>query len=295
MKKISLIALTAAAIYAFSGCEKELPYPIDGVKRGVLIDIARIPGSNGLLEAGQTTGNYQVMLTIPEYQGDYSSLDHAQLLAVLTGTDGVTSARVVVDNITSFPQKIDIDIAGVYGKFNLAGPSSGEVLYFTANVVLKNGDVIPGWSEHAGFNNRAFSGWRVDNRAYSYNVRYPVVCQLNLDDFVGDKTIDDPDWWEDSYLVEVEKLSETELSVSGLFEGDADNNLIITIDPSLHTVTIEKQVLVVADKWWGAGYTNFSLEGSGTIDACNGKITFTATASVTQGIFGEASFTIYAN
>ncbi|MDR0687336.1 MAG: hypothetical protein LBF55_01450 [Prevotellaceae bacterium] len=292
MKRIYLLTLAAAALCAFAGCKKELPYPIDEVKRGVLIDIVRAPGSDGVLAAGETTGSYKVKLTIPEYQGDYSSLSHAQLLAVLTNAQGTTTSRVAVDNITGFPKEVDVNIADVYGKFGLTAPALGEVLYFTTNVVLKNGDLIPGWSEYMGFNNRAFSGWKVDDRAYSYNVRYPVACPLDVDDFVGEKTIDD-EWWEDSYPVTVSKRSETELAVSGLFEGDADNDLIITIDPTTHTVSIAKQVLVVADKWWGAGYTNFSLAGSGTIDACDGKITFSATATVDQGSFGAVAFTIY--
>lgn len=293
MKRTYILTLAAAALCACAGCEKELPYPIDEVKRGVLIDIVRIPGSDGVLAAGETGGSYGVKLTIPEYQGDYSSLSHAQLLAVLTDVQGVTTSRVAVDNITGFPKEVDLNIADVYSKFGLPAPALGEVLYFTANAVLKNGDLIPGWSEYVGFNNRAFGGWKVDDRAYSYNVRYPVACLLDLDDFVGDKTMDDLEWWEDSYPVTVTKQSDAELAVSGLFGGDADNDLIITVDPTTHTVSIAKQVLVVDDKWWGAGYTNFSLAGSGTIDACSGTITFTATATVDQGSFGAVSFTIY--
>jgi hypothetical protein len=184
MKKIYLFTLVTIAMCAFAGCNKELPFPLDEVKRGVLVDIIRIPGSDGVLSAGQTTGNYKVALTIPKYQGDYSFLSHAQLLAVLETSNGATS-RVAVDNITTFPQEITIDVASVYSKFGLSAPSLGEVLYFTANVVLKSGDVIPGWTEYAGFNNQAFTGWKVDNRAYSYNVRYAVACPFDPNDVTG--------------------------------------------------------------------------------------------------------------
>jgi hypothetical protein len=184
MKKIYLYTLATIALCAFGSCNKDLPYPIDEVKRGVLVDIVRVAGTDGVLSAGQTGGNYKVKLTIPQYQGDYSFLDRVQLLAVLE-TANDTSSRVVVDNITTFPLEINIDVADVYSKFGLAAPALGEVLYFTANAVLKSGEVIPGWTEYAGFNNRAFTGWKVDGRNYSFNVRYAVVCSFDPDDVTG--------------------------------------------------------------------------------------------------------------
>jgi hypothetical protein len=293
MKKIYLFTLITVALCSSVGCNKDLPFPLDEVKRGVLVDIVRVSGTNGVLSAGQTAGDYKVKLTIPKYQGDYSALDYAQLLAVLESPNGAITSRVVVDNITAFPQEITVDIAEVYGKFGLSAPSLGEVLYFTVNVVLTNGEVIPGWTEYAGFNNRAFTGWKVDDRAYSYNVRYPVACPLDLDDFIGTLTIDD-EWWEETYQVTVTKQSDTELKISDLFEGYVDHDFIITVDPFTHTVSIAKQVLVDNTSIWGMSpYTNFALAGSGVIDACNRRITFTATATVDQGSFGSVSFAIY--
>jgi hypothetical protein len=184
MKKLYLFTLITVSLCATVGCKKDLPFPLDEVKRGVVVDITRVPGTDGVLSAGQIAGDYKVKLTIPQYQGDYSFLDHAQLLAVLETATGISS-RVAVDNITTFPQEITVDLADVYSKFGLSSPSLGEILYFTANVVLTNGEVIPGWTEYAGFNNQAFAGWQVDNRAYSYNVRYAVACPFNPDPFTG--------------------------------------------------------------------------------------------------------------
>lgn len=176
MKKIYLPALVAAAaLYAAASCRKELPYPIDEVKRGVLIDVSPAPGAADVILHGQTAGSCKVKLTIPEHQGDYSMLRHAQLLAVLIDTLGAAAAHVVADGVADFPAEIDVSIAETYGKLGRATPVQGETLCFTANVVLKNGDLIPGWSEHTGFNNQAFGGWKTDGRAYSYCARYPVA------------------------------------------------------------------------------------------------------------------------
>jgi hypothetical protein len=293
MKKIYFAFIALSLIFIVSGCKKDMPYPIDEVKRGVLIDVSRVAGTDGVLSNGLTTGDYKVKLLIPENQGDYSFMKNAQLLAVLQSTTGSYSSRVIVDDITEFPKEIQIDIADVYSKFGLTSPSLGETLYITANVVLKDGSVIPGWSEAAGFNNRAFSGWEVEGRLYSYNVRYSVVCPLNLDDFTGTCTVRLDEWWGDTpYPVEVTKISDTQLSIDGLFDGYSSNPLVITIDPVSYSITIPKQVLEPEPGyWWGsAPYTNFALAGAGTIDACSLSISFTATATVDQGSFGSVSF-----
>jgi hypothetical protein len=86
-------------------------------------------------------------------------------------------STVAVDDITEFPADIDVNIADIYSKLGLTAPALGEILYLTTNVVLNDGSIIPGWSEVAGFNNKAFAGWLVDGRAYSGSVR----CRIGND------------------------------------------------------------------------------------------------------------------
>lgn len=261
-------------------CDQDLPYPLDDVKNGVVIDIARIEGTDGVLSAGMVSGNYKIKLTIPKQQGDYSMLDYAQLLCVFTDASGKTTSKVVADNIKEFPKEITIDFADVYNKFGLSVPALGETIYFTTNSVLKDGYVVSGWNEYSGFNNKAFTGWEVDGRAYSYNVRYAVACPLVLDDFTGDLVVTDNTVFYEgtSYPVQGVKISDTELEIVNFFE---DSKIRITIDPTVHTVTVAKQVLYPTF----GNYTNFYVVGSGTIDACNGIITFSGTVGVDQGTY----------
>jgi hypothetical protein len=132
-----------------------------------------------------TTGNYKIKIQIPENQGDYSFMKCAQLLAVLQDTNGKMISKVAIDNITQFPQEINLNIADIYSKFGQAAPSLGQVLYLTANAVLNDGSVIPGWTEYTGFNNVMFSGWQVDGRGYSSNARYAVACSFDKDPVSG--------------------------------------------------------------------------------------------------------------
>ena len=286
MKKIYLAFITLSLLFIAVSCDKDLPYPIDEVKRGVVIDVVRTTGTDGVLSDGLTTGNYKINLSIPEQQGDYSFLKEVQLLAVMQDVDGKLTSKVVMENITEFPKEITIDVADVYSKFGLSSPSLGETLYFTTNTVLKDDVVIPGWNQIIGFNNKAFAGWQVDGRAYSYNVRYSVACELILDDFIGTNTVYLDEWDGGGYTVEIIKVSDTELSVEGMFSGEA-TPMIIKVDPTDHSILIPKQVLVAFPTWWaGNPYKDFSLAGGGTINACETSLSFTAEATVDAGSFG---------
>ncbi|WP_300702861.1 hypothetical protein [Bacteroides sp.] len=287
MRYIQLFMATVLMALLTVSCDQDLPYPLDDVKDGVVIDIARVAGTDGVLAVGITEGNYKVKLTIPKQQGDYSALDYAQLLCVFTDVSGKTTSKVVVDNIKDFPKDIDLDIANVYQQFGLTKPALGETLYFTTNAVLKDGYIVAGWNAISGFNNKAFTGWEVDGRAYSYNVRYSVACQLILDEFERTVSVEDG-FWEDVYDAKLVKKSDTELELQGIL-GDPDTNpIVITVDPTDHSVSVKKQVITPIF----SPYTNLSVEASGTIDACNGSITFTGTFTVDQGSFGSAKVVI---
>lgn len=294
MKKIFLAFISFSLLFITSACDKDLPYPTDQITKGVLVDVSRVTGTDAVMYDGNLSGNFKLKLLIPEQQGDYSHLNHVQLLAVLQDVDGTMSSQVVADNITQFPSEIAIDVAAVYAKFGQAAPVAGQALYFTVNVVLNNGTAISGWTAETGFNNIAFAAWQVDGRNYSSNVRYPVVCELVLDDFVGTCTVTLDEWWgETPYPVEVTKISDTELSIDGMFNGVAEKPMIITVNLEEYTVTIAKQILAPnsGNDWWGnPGYSNFSLAGSGTIDACNTSISFSAEATVDAGSFGAVAF-----
>lgn len=303
MKKIYLVFITLSLLFSAQSCKKELPFPTDQIKRGVVIDIVRTEGTDGVLYRGETDGNFKVKLTIPEQQGDYSFMKHGQVLAVLERilpdptteeperTKTVREAKVVADNITSFPADVTLNMTEIYKSFGLSVPELGETLYITANAVLNDNYVVTGWTEQTGFNNKAFTGWRVGSRAYSYNVRYPVVCELILDAFVGTNTVTVDQWWgETPYQVEVTKVGDNKLSIAGLYKGEATNPLVITIDPVDYSISFKKQILVPNSSAWFKDnpptYNNFALgDGTGIVDACNTKLKFSGPVSVDAGTF----------
>lgn len=292
MRYIQLFIATALWALLTVSCDRDLPYPIDEVKKGVVIDIVRAPDSDGVLSAGVTDGDYKVSVSIPKQQGDYSMLDYAQLLCVFTDVDGKTTSKVIVDNIKEFPKDISIDIASVYQQFGKEAPTPGEIVYFTTNAVLKDGYTVYGWTEYSDFNNKLFTGWEVDGRAYSYNVRYPVACQLVLEEFVGPVALND---FYDEYRAEIVKTSDTELEIHGVAEGeDPDGILKLTIDTSTHTVKVAKQIVAHGFVPW-IGYNNLAYQATGTIDACKGTITLNGPLTVDEGSFGDQQMIISTN
>lgn len=294
MRYIQLFIATALWALLTVSCDRDLPYPIDQVKKGVVIDIVRSTGSDGVLSAGTTDGNYKISLSIPKQQGDYSMLDHAQLLCVFTDVDGKTSSKVVEDNIKEFPKDISINMADVYQLFGKESPTLGEVVYFTTNAVLKDGYVVYGWNEYSDFNNKLFTGWEVDGRPYSYNVRYPVACQLDLEEFVGPVVLSD--FYGDGYMGEIIKTSDTELELHGIAEGEAPDGILkLTIDTSTHTVKVAKQIVAFGSVAWVGGYNNVAYQATGTIDACKGTITLNGPLTVDEGSFGDYRMFISTN
>ena len=296
MKKIFLACITFSLMFLAVSCDKDLPYPIDQVERGVVIDVSRVAGTDGVLSDGLTTGNYKLKLTIPAEQGDYSFMKCAQLLAVIQWADGKWSSSVVVDNINQFPLEITINVADVYSKFSQSAPGLGQTLYFTTNVVRNDGYTIPGWTQLTGFNNVKFAGWLIDGKPYSSNVRYSVACPLNLDDFVGDGFVYLDEYWGDTpYPITITKKSDTELSIEGMFDGYASNPLVIKVDLTDHSISIARQILEPnSGEWYGNPiYNNIALAGSGTVNACDLTVSFKATRYVDGGtLSGTPAFTL---
>ncbi len=312
MKKIYLYVLLAITISLFTiSCEKDLPFPIDEVTKGVAIDITRVAGSDGVLSDGKTTGNYQVTMVIPTYQGDYSMMDHAQLLAVLNDGSKSTS-KVAVDNITSFPSTITINIADVYSKFGKTAPALGETLTFTPSVVLKSGEVIPGWNQYTGvYNNQAFSGWKVGERNFSYRVQYSVVCPFDPSStFIGTfQCAEASGYGNDKYAV---TLSAYDGKPSSIPAGVDPNKLYgVKIDPispniweptipyTLIWINTEDFSVVTTDQATGDNYQNNPTTPivwrfkDASVSTCTRQIKFTATPTIVGvGSYNAFTFTI---
>lgn len=186
-----LLALAIPAILA--GCSKdpELPYDLDGVVHSFAVSVTKNTQHDLLLNAGTTDGEYYVNLDVPQYMGDYSSyFKEAQVLCVYTPVTGDAVSAVAAEGITSFPAEAQIDMAALCEKLGIASPMVGDKMQFTANVVHKDGTVVPGWSSAMGFNNRAPSFLKMaDGSAYSYCATFVAAAPLQTAYYAGGNSV----------------------------------------------------------------------------------------------------------
>lgn len=277
MKSLNLF-LAAILVAGFTvGCSDD--------KGGMVIDIVHSPGTDEAFLLGATDGNYKVTLSIPQQQGDYVNLNYAQLYCVFTDSKGNETAKFIGGKIKEFPAEVALDFDELYEEFGVDAPAIGQTWDITANGVLLDGTVVYGWSKATGFTNKNIN-WQVDGRPYSYSASYPVVagCELDLENFVGIMSLDDPFFQESVYDVTCLKVSDKELAIKGFFREDV--TLKISINPKTYAVTIPKQVL--CEK--ALDCTNVYVVGAGTIEPCDGVIKFRAKCGADQGNWGEYDF-----
>lgn len=185
MKTNKFIAF-AGIILALSACGKqELPYDLEGTEHGVVLNIRKAPGTSTTL-ATDKSGDYKVVISVAEQQGDMSMFKEAQLMAVYTvGTTGAKTAAKVVEGITEFPATLTLDLNDVCTKLGVTTIAIGDGIEFTPCVTLKSGTQIDGWSAVAGFNNVAFTSWQQADGPLTYRVSYKAFAPFQQAKFQG--------------------------------------------------------------------------------------------------------------
>lgn len=287
MKQFGII--TIVAVFAlFAGCSKQkLPYDLDGVEKGVLINIHKPVGSGAAMSTDKSDV-FEVILDIPWQQGDYSMLKEASLTAVYTHS-GKKTAADVIEGITEFPCTLKVKISDVCDKLDVTVLSVGDRIEFTPSYVLKSGTEVKGWTELIGFNNTYFSGWKMeDGSNFSYRISYTAFAPFAKENFIGTGILDDgydtpvtiteiselPDAAWIPVGTDPEKLVGLELAGDIWFGGDVMKVWINTLD---YTLIIPDQV--IAPNWTYPGgamgtYDGKISDGEGEIDTLNKTITF---------------------
>ena len=150
----SLIALAALPLFVVSCDKQELPYDLEGVVHTFAISVDKVTSADLLLGAGTTDGDYKVALSVPEYMGNYTEyFKEAELLCVYTPASGDTVySAVAVSGIKELPCEVTIDMATLCQDLGIASPAIGDKMQFAANVIHKDGTLVPGWTPEMGFN-----------------------------------------------------------------------------------------------------------------------------------------------
>jgi hypothetical protein len=253
---------------------------------GNLPDLERVP-----IPLMKLVDNSDVLIQDPaEFRGKFSldllfKEDQApkSVDLVVARNGDYKNIKTVQAGVTSFPTIVDVDIAKLASIFGVDASTiiPGDYFEIGANITTQSGFVLPAFSELSN----QFSADISNFPGSSLSIKYPVVCPLDLDEFVGEFTIDDPFFYEGEYPVTISREGDNVLVIEGFNE---DATIKVTVNPQTTKVTVPS-TMIAADFF---GYTNLKVVGGGEINACANTITLNLTYTVDQGSFGTGGLTI---
>jgi len=318
MKTNKISIAFALATVVFTACQQKLPYDLKGTEHGVVINIRKVQGSSTTLSTDMNDGDYKVLLSIPEQQGDYSMLKEAQIMAIYTdGAKNKKSAKIVT-GIKEFPYTATIDIADACSKLGVSTIQIGDRIEFTPCVTLNSGTQVDGWSELGGFNNTLFTGWQLPDGPFSYRVAYTAFAPFYKDHYQGNNIpwISDfgetgtanvtqitdlpPEKWipsgvTASDLVGLRVEGDLFFSVGVLGTSLPDEGITMWINTQDYTLILPDQTVTESFQYPGMGDEGkggFFEEGEGEVDTLNETVTFYFVPTFGDGYWFGGGFTM---
>lgn len=317
--KTNRIIVFAGILAAICSCGKQqLPYDLEGTEHGVVVNIRKAAGSSTTL-ATDKSGDYKVVLSLIEQQGDASMLKEVQLMAIYTdGAKNKKSAKVV-EGITSLPQTLTIDIADVCTKLGVETISIGDRIEFTPCVTLNSGTQIDGWTSYGGFNNTVFTSWQQADGPYAYRVAYTAFAPFIKSKYQGAAVPWTSDFGESGTVkvTQITDLPEAKWIPSGVadtdlvglhIEGDmfwskgvmgtsmGDEEIYLWINTQDFTVILPDQVMSAVFAYPGlgdAGKVGYLGEGEGEVDTLNHRISIYFVPTFGAGYWFGGGFEMY--
>jgi hypothetical protein len=281
MKNIKLVSSLLLALSLFvASCSS------DG--NGNLPDLERVP-----IPLLKFVDNSDVLIQEPaDFKGKFTvdmyfkeDVAPKQVDIVIAKNGDYNAVKVIQAAVTSFPVIVDMDAAKLATAFgiNVNQIMPGDFFEIGANIVTKSGLTVPAFSNLSN----QFSADIANFPGSSLSLKYPVVCPLDLDEFVGEYTAVDPGFMEYDYPVTVTREGENVLVVTG-FVDDPKSVIKLTIDPKT-TKIILPSTLATASIF---GYNNLKVTGGGEINACTNSISLNIGYTVDEGDFGSYALTI---
>lgn len=261
MKRIKTILLILALITMCIGCD-ELPDPA-GVRGLGVVPVVSDPNPGIFINGDEDS--------FISFQVDYLPGARADKTEVVV-SHGSNLERVKIEELTTFPASVSYTLGEVLDVIGapLSDVEAGDIIYVEVVTTLD------------GVTTRSNAALAV-----------PVVC--NYDPVLASGTYHavSATWQVDGAVtITIDPDDQYKVFVKGLAELDGLTEdlgpLAMYINPATLRVTAERTSLA-SDAW---GLNNFSYEGSGSFNSCDGKYTMVFTISVDEGSWGAYSFTL---
>jgi hypothetical protein len=281
MKNIKLVSSLLLALSMFvASCSS------DG--NGNLPDLERVP-----IPLLKLDDKADVLIQEPaEFKGKFTvdmyfknDVAPKQVDIVIAKNGDYKTIKVLQAAVTTFPITVDVDAAKLATAFgiNVSQIVPGDFFEIGTNIVTQSGMTIPAFSDVSN----QFSADVANFPGSSLSLKYPVVCPLDLDEFVGKFTAVDPGFMEYDYPVIITREGENVLVIKG-FVDDPESVIKVTIDPRT-TKTSVPSTLATPSIF---GYHNLRVVGTGEINACTNSFTINLGYTVDEGNFGNYLLTV---
>lgn len=288
--KLKILTILAIGIF-LATCQSDPNLPMPKVQKGCIPLVtkdATKDQSISIFDLSGFDGTIKVELYYPKDKA--KSMD----LMVTMNNDPENTA-VVKSDITTFPSTADVTIASLVdilpGLNDVSEIVTGDYFKFYVDVTLPDGSVING-------NDTLYSAYSsgINNLpGASLDVTYAVVCPLDLNDFVGDYTMDDGSPSDlCTITVSLDPDNPDGLIIDNFYGGTGTGALYpvkISVDRVTYGISVPSPQ-VFAEWLWDPSYQNATLSDlKGTLDACTSNFSFKAKLAVSAGSFGTISYT----
>lgn len=269
MKIVKIFSFIACFVVLFTACETDVVDPAGARGEGVVPLIANLnPATFDVNDLQNTFIQFDLLLDAP-------SVSEAVLVASYKGG----KQRAEIQRLSSFPVNVTVTLADACSKLGISLDDIEAADVFDFEVQTIQGGKT--YYSSAAFKAAVVCGYDVENVTGSYHV-------ISEDwDMEGDVTITaDPD---DPYTLYVTGQAAAE----GLDEDGGP--LVLKVNPLNFSVSAPKVLLATSLAPFGLPYNDYSYQGSGELNTCDGSIQMLYTITVDAGSFGSFNFSYTKN
>jgi hypothetical protein len=281
MKNIKIISSLMLALSLFvASCSSDGDGNLPDLER-VPIPLLKLDDKADVLI--QEPAEFKGKFTVDMYFKD--DIAPKQVDVVVAKNGDYKTVKVIQAAVTTFPLTVEVDAAKLATAFGMtvAQIVPGDYFEVGANIVTQSGLTVPAFSDLSN----QFSADISNFPGSSLSLKYSVVCPLDLTEFLGKSTIEDPGFMGYDYPVTVTREGENVLVVTG-FVDDPKSVIKVTIDPRTARVSVPSTLATPSI----FGYNNLRVAGTGEINACENTITINMSYNVDEGSFGSYAFKI---